>query len=508
MRVLAATLLSAFLTGQATASAGAPPDHAQDAVPPKPVDELAQEIEDSIFGRGCAENLSRLVELTARPDFEAFLHPRRQATFLVHLAICMGDEGKFDLALEYANRAATADPTSFSAQGVRLTLGILAGKPQSSVDAFEALSLLRPEYVRKIDSYRITQLVDAANWSDPTGDSALAVFDSMARAGWQPAALESDDSIRVEHVRLLVERGRLEEAWKRLEPVTDVASLVEVRVDRRFDPLRQDPAFEKRLDLVAGIDRSVARTKGTGAGNPRQLRAVYQYAAALIAANRDGDALHALDSSMKRFQENPGAFDDGDAAGPIRNLMSAQHYEVGAFDDGRAKFQQLVLDLAGNPFEASARMTFARFLIGEGRARQALDVLSSPGPISPAGEAEAEAYRFCARVQLGDVSASESLEHLAAGERDNADALFRALLCLGDLDRLAELTIRRLRDPGSRRDVLLSLQSCPTTAFHELPFMKMLRDRVAALLAREDVREAVQAVGRIETVPVRLPRLY
>lgn len=508
MRVLAATLLSAFLSGQATASAGAPPDHAQDAVPPKPVDELAQEIEDSLFGRGCAENLPKLVELTARPDFEAFLHPRRQATFLIHVAMCLGDEGRFEAALDYANRAAAADPTSFSAQGVRLQLGMIAGKPLNSVDAFDALSRLRPEFIRRVDSYRIRELVVAANRSDPSGGSALRVFEAMERAAWRPAPLESDDSIRVDHARLLAEVGRIEEARKQLEPVSDLSSLVEIRVDRRFDSLRRDPAFEARLDLAAGIAHSLARANDAMEGNPRQLQAAYLHAAALIAANRHADALHVLNTSLKRLLENPGAFDDGNAAGPIRNLMSAQHYEVGAFDDGRAQFQELVLDLAGNPFEASARMTFARFLIGEGRARQALDVLSSPGPMSPAGEAEAESYRFCARVQLGNVSASESLEHLAAGDRNSADALSRALLCLGDLDRLAELTIRLLRDPDSRRDALLSLQSCPATAFDELPFMKLLADRVAVLLAREDVREAVQAFGRIESVPVRLRRLY
>jgi len=65
-----------------------------------------------------------------------------------------------------------------------------------------------------------------------------------------------------------------------------------------------------------------------------------------------------------------------------------------------------------------------------------------------------------------------------------------------------------LNDPASRRLALLSLQVGPATAFEALPFMKTIGDRENALRAREDVRRAVDAVGRIETIPVIVTRLY
>jgi hypothetical protein len=82
------------------------------------------------------------------------------------------------------------------------------------------------------------------------------------------------------------------------------------------------------------------------------------------------------------------------------------------------------------------------------------------------------------------------------------------LLCLNDLDGLAELMIRRLNDPVARPEALKSLQAGPANAFDEQPFMRTIREREATLRAREDVLQAVDAVGRIETIPVRVGGLY
>lgn len=491
-----------------TASAQAALEQPEAAEPAQSAEDLAREIEASAPGSDCGENLARLIELTSRTDFEVFLHPRRQAMLLMRIVMCMGDAGRFDSALEYANRAAAVDPGSFGVQGARLTLGFLAGRPQDSIDALDALSRLRPEYVRTIDGYRIEQLIDAAMQADPAGDGALRIHESLALAGWQPDAFMPDGSFRVAHAILLVERGRLAEARRQLASVTDLESLVLIHVDRRLEALRQDPEFMAQFDLSAGIERSVARARSAMEDNPRSLLAVYRHAAVLIEANRGGDALQVLDASLQRLRDDATAFDDAEAASAVRNLVAALHYEQGAYDEGRALFESLVQETAGHPFESSVRMTFARFLVGEGRAQQALDVLPAAGSMTRFGEAEAESYRICARAQLGDAPGPESLGQLAASAPENAEAQVRALLCLDDRERLAALTIDRLRNAGSRRETLLSLQVCPATAFGELPYMQTLGGRIEALRARADVQAALRDVGRIESVPVMLPRLY
>jgi tetratricopeptide (TPR) repeat protein len=486
------------------------PTVADEAPPAVSTAELASQIEESPLGPNCGENLPRLAELVARPDFPESMHARRQALHLTHLALCTADSGKLEAALEYANRAAAADPESFSAQGIRLPLGIQVNQPGYSVDAFEAISRLRPEFIRSIDTYRINQLVDAANRSDPSGDDALRVYESMMRAAWQPATPFFDDSIRVGHARLLIARGRIEDARALLAPVADVTSLVSMRVDRRFDALRQDPGFEAQLDLAAGSDRCIARAQGAMEANPRMMQAANQYAAALVAANRHADAHEILSTSLQRYSEDPDAFDDGEANANWTFLQAGRAlYAMGRYDDGRRLFEEYLRVSEGDPFVASMRMSLADFLVGEGRAAEALQHLSFAGKVSPYGQAGSEAIRICASRQLNDsTTVMESLSYLRSREQDNESALPHALLCLNDLDGLAELMIRRLNDPASRRLALLSLQVGPATAFEALPFMKTIGDRENALRAREDVRRAVDAVGRIETIPVIVTRLY
>jgi tetratricopeptide (TPR) repeat protein len=477
--------------------------------PPLPTDQLADKLEFAMLSP-CTEVAPRLIELTSRPDFSEALHPRRQSGFLLRIAMCTADNDELAAAFDYANRAAAADPESFGAQGLRLQLATATRQSSHAVEAFEALSRLRSEFIRQVNNYRIIELVNVVNQADPSGDSAFRVFDAMARVGWQQPPPYFDDAVRVEHARLLVQRGRIAEARVRLAPVNEVSSLVAMRADRRFDPLREDPAFEAQLDLAEGAVRNLARAKGLMESHPRMMLAAYQYAGTLIAANDYPMAYELVRSIVVRLGEDPGAFDDGDGAeSSMTYVLGMTLYAMGRIDEGRDVYQQLVGSLKGDPFQGSVRMAFANHLVGEGRAAQALDTLSISTGMSPWGKAWVEAISVCAAVQLNDnAAAMRSLAYLRTHESDHDGALQHALLCLNDLDGLAELMIRRLNDPVARPEALKSLQAGPANAFDEQPFMRTIREREATLRAREDVLQAVDAVGRIETIPVRVGGLY
>ena len=112
-------------------------------------------------------------------------------------------------------------------------------------------------------------------------------------------------------------------------------------------------------------------------------------------------------------------------------------------------------------------------------------------------------------MQLNDTAAAqETLEQVRFLETYHEGALPHALLCLNDMDGLAENVIRRLKDPLARARVLQSLQVTPATGIDEMPFMKAIREREAALRMREDVRQVVDAFGRIESIPVQVSGLY
>ena len=474
-----------------------------------PTEQLAEELERNPLV-SCLTAAPRLMELISRPDFAEILHARRQSMFMVRLAMCSADAGEFAAAADYANRAVALDPESFGTQGVKLRIAMEARQLRPAMEAFEAVSRLRPGFVRSLDPYRINEIVELALTGDATGDSALRVFDVLVQTGWQQPPPYFDDEVRVAHARLLVQRGRFAEARARLAPVADVASLVVVRADNRFDALRGDPEFEAWLDLTAGAAKGVERARAAMEHYPHLIDAAYQYAGTLIHANRHAEAYEVARTSVQRYMENPAAFEQSSVSlGLMKNLMGSTLYGIGRADEAREVYRQAIRDLEDDPFGPSVRMNFANFLVGEGRAAEALETLSRSGGMSPWGQAWAKSIEVCAAVQLNDTAAAqETLEQVRFLETYHEGALPHALLCLNDMDGLAENVIRRLKDPLARARVLQSLQVTPATGIDEMPFMKAIREREAALRMREDVRQVVDAFGRIESIPVQVSGLY
>ena len=469
-----------------------------------PTAALADDIRVSGLGPDCAHNLPKLVELTSRADFAQTFDDRQQAFFLIHLTICMAESGQLEAALEYANRAAKVDPGSHDAQAFRAMFGFRVGKPADSVEAIEIISRTRPGDIRRINVEVVHSLLDAAEDFDGTGDLQLRIYDSLKQVAWAPPPPVSDDDMRVEHARLLVEHDRIEDARQRLATVADPEYVLAIRSDRTFDVLRKDAAFEAQLDFAASVPQSLARARTTMEQNPRMVAAVWQYLRLLEDALRFDEIVALSQTMLDRYESDPAAFDDAEGnLGWVLNYRIHALYSLGRFDDGQEAIKHAMqLQGAALPDEGNV-INYAFALVWEGRPQEALEQLPKTGATSSNSRAWVESVRSCAGMQLGETATSTiSLDYLRAHETDSVSALSTALLCGDHLDEAAALMIRRLANRNQRRVALQVLQIRPLTRFDELPFRKAVQDRMQALRERKDVRAAVRSVGRIEAVPV------
>jgi hypothetical protein len=325
-----------------------------------------------------------------------------------------------------------------------------------------------------------------------------------------PAPPYFDDFLRMGHGRLLLERGQSDAARERLAPVVDVESLVTMRIERLFDPLREPPGFAAHGDLVAAAERDVARSRAAMETNPALMEAVYLHARVLGVAWRDEEALALLDAALARHAADPVIYEDADEfANWLGDTRGQLLYTVGRFDEGRAHMRAAALMLEHGEVNVSNILNYASHLLSEGLAQDALEQLPQVGKPSPYGQGVLESIRACAAALIADEpQRSASLEYLKAHGRDNPSALARAYLCSNDLDGAAAWMIERLADRELRGNALLALQAMPATAGDALPVRKMLLERMAALRARPDVRAAADAVGRIESLPVSIHRGY
>lgn len=470
----------------------------------EPVLAKAQRHFAALRGSNCGEQLAPAVEFTATAEFDAGLESEVRIAFLWQLAVCAMDSRQYEIALTAAERMTSLDPAVSVAHRIRLYAGMVLNRHETAIDALQVLARADPEALRTLETGNVHDLLRAAGEIDLTGDRKLAVYGALVRAGFQPPPPQTDEFLRLGHARLLLERGRVAEAKARLATVADVDLLLAMRIERLFDGLRTDPQFEARLDLRAAMDRDLARSQAALERNPGLLEAVYRHLQNLDKAQREAEALALAEGVLAKLREDPRAFTDAERYLPwIHNELGYLLYELGRTEEGAAALREGAGLAEGNQPNVSQVINLASYLVREGRGTEALALLGQAGPASPYGRAWIESLRSCSGVLVGDEELRvQGLEYLRAHVGDNPAALSRALLCSQDVDGAAALMIRRLENTDWRGSALLALQITPPSALDELPFEKLLRERFDLLRGREDVRRAVDAVGRIETIPI------
>ncbi|MBX3703200.1 MAG: hypothetical protein KF822_05460 [Steroidobacteraceae bacterium] len=481
----------------------APPAAALDP-PAEPVLLRAQRHFEALRAEDCAAQLAPAIAFTNTAEFATGLESQQRVAFLWGLAACAMNSGEFEAAFDAAGRLLALDPALPLAHGIRFYAGMILGRNEAAVESLLAVARSSPELLRALEVEHVARLLRAAGDLDLTGDRQLQVHEAIVAAGFTPPPPDTDEFLRVGHARLLLERGRIDEARARLAPVGDVDFLVAMRIERLFDPLREDPQFEARLDLAAAMERNLARSKSAIAQNPRLLQSVYQHVQNLDKARREAEAVALAEDALARLRRDPAAFSDAGRFEPwVLNELGYLLYELGRADEGARVLRDSARLAERGGQNVSQVINFASYLVREGRGAEALALLEQAGPASPYGRAWIQSLRSCIGVLTGDEALRvQGLEYLHAHVADNPPALSRALLCSDDVDGAAALMIRRLGNRDWRSAAILALQRVPRTGMDELEFQKLLTERFDRLRGREDVLQALEPVGRIETIPL------
>jgi hypothetical protein len=465
-----------------------------------------QRVIDALREKSCRDALQPAIAFAESPMFSVTVSQDGQIEFLRAGARCAIDNQEDEIALKVADLWAARAPKERWPQVIRLYFGTQFERHETSLEALQVLASESPEDVREIELSFLNQLRRAASQADESGDQSLALYEALARAAYVPSAPYNDDFLRMGHGRLLLERGRVDEARARLATVTDIESVVQMRIERLFDRLRQDPAFEAHLDLKTAVERDIQRSSAAIDANPALMEAVYLHVSKLFVAQRLDAALALANSALARHAADPKFYGDADEYRKwLLNWRGYVLYGLGRSEEGGAMLREAAgLTEHGEP-NVSNIINFALYLVDEGRAADAMALLPQIGQASPYGQSWIEAVRTCAGAQLGDDrERDQGLEYLKSHESDNPAALSRGLLCSNDLDGVAALMIRRLEDSDTRGDALLALQGRTESVRDGRTFRKLLLERFAVVRARADVRAAADVVGRIEDLPVNV----
>lgn len=339
------------------------------------------------------------------------------------------------------------------------------------------------------DLYRdIVRRLQAVPWSDQTSAAA-------ARNNW---ALR-----RADH---LVEAGDLRGAERVLARADEFDTLAAVAQERFYAPLW--PRFEAagRFDWRKVMDGELAFRRTLAEANPDSLRMQLAVMRRLRLLGRHDEAIALGEGLRKRIAAGENFADSGTFAARILAELGVALLETGRAPAAEAVFREAIGKGESGDGGVAQTLDWAGRLNGLGRHAEALALLADvrSDQVSAFGAMWLAAERVCAQAKTDPSRAWAHLATMLVNQRDAPEAMQKALLCLDRLDEAAAYYIQRVGDPARRSDALGAARTVrppPTVG----PFDAELIRRRDAVLARPDVRKAIEAVGRPIDVPLTGP---
>jgi tetratricopeptide (TPR) repeat protein len=322
------------------------------------------------------------------------------------------------------------------------------------------------------------QLLLDAQWDDPTEDSSSLWYDlALARV-----RLHEPERARAAIVRVIAPEY-----------------VIRLRDDKRFDALvdRDAPAF----DAKAAAQRTVAALRDKAERLPRSLAVRRALATALLHAGDLQAVLDLSEQTRKAIADAGDAppYDDPDQLTWMLDTRAIALRRLGRIDEAVALMERIRDDPENGRPNISQAINLGMFHCQIGRPRDALAGLAriDDAGMSDYGRTQFASVRLYAAVALGDRALQRTaFDFIRAHRADSQATWLDALLLLGRVDDAAKRYIERLASEDERADALFELQD--TVRPEPLPGDRPAVASRRAVLARADVRAAIERVGRVE----------
>lgn len=329
------------------------------------------------------------------------------------------------------------------------------------------------------------------------------LIDALATANWKAEA----SHLWVARAVQLLEAGDDARAGAMVARVTSPSLRAAMSADRRFDSLRLRTPGD--FDVPSALERELDKARAQAEAADADLETVTEYAWALADRGRVDEALASLQEAMPGGRAvKPGAPQpDNDQLIWAMDLRSRLLLQSGRYDEAVTELRRASRRPENGGPNVSQAINLGWLYVKLDRPEEALDAVDdlSDGDLSDFGRMQYEQVRACAFHALGrQAEAKASAAFVQARSEHDPAAPAVVAACMGDEAAVARDLIARLDDPESRLSALSLAQTWMPTP-HPTPRDLRLRAFGEAVLARADVRAAIDRHGRVQSWPMRTP---
>lgn len=373
----------------------------------------------------------------------------------------------------------------------------LLAEAQSYLHAYDAAATTLTIYARRWpkrlddDKDLITRVIDGAK---PDSAPRLQLLQALLRADWNPEPVGVSGvwkELALSKIRL----GQRDAARALLTRITAPDDLIGVRSDKRFDGLFGPDDSRFKVEAAAVRRADLLRTFADS--HPKDLKPEVELAGALLALGRNEEVIERADRALTRIQYGDGPFKHSWQKTRLMGRRSKALSRLGRFQEAQLQLEQSAQPDAQGEADVNQVLNLGAFYCSTGEADAALAATRRASDMSDYGKAVQAYVQYCAAVLKHDpILAERALAFLRAHQDGNEGPLLSALVRGNRMDEAAKAVIDRLAAEDTRNDMLIELQDY-LEARHA-PGNEPIHARWDALLARDDVRRAVEQVGRIQ----------
>lgn len=438
-----------------------------------------------------------LAQLMAHPEFPALSAGEQRATWsrAAWMAVRLDDLARARGLVDRAIAAGSDDPDDVY---LLAQLDSHQGDHEAAARHLHDLAVRWPHVLDHLGTDVVLRIARQAPEEAPV---RVQLMEALLHADWDGNGLGVGDL----WYRLALHyqaRGDAAGVRTAVARTTAPDALVKFRADRRFDALldRDDAA----LDVAAAAQRRVDHLRRLAAERPDSLEVRMELSYALLATGRHADVVALATETLAAVSAgttDAPAFADPQYAVWLLNNRAIAQRRLGKLYDAQADlFRGATLDEYGGA-NVSQALNLGQFLCQRGRPDEALAAIGRVGSMSGYGRMVQASIEHCAAVQQQDAAAARRALGYLRDHRDEAqDIWIWALVEAERMDEAAQALIAALETPKTRGEMLAALQDYREP--DPLPAFLPVQERWRALLAREDVRQAVDTVGRIERYPI------
>jgi tetratricopeptide (TPR) repeat protein len=329
----------------------------------------------------------------------------------------------------------------------------------------------------------------------------------LHQAPWLPANEPFNDNsyLWASLTRLHIDRGETAHARRVAQDVQNAGAIARMMIDRRFDGvIERAPA-----ELVSLYEADLGRFRALTAAHPNRLEGVNRLAEALMELDRGEEAVALVDAALARADSRRGFEDQDEHLNWTRNHRAWALLSVGRSREAAEEMARGARLPERGGVNVSQLINLAELYLRLGRNEEAAATLNDLdlAQVSGYGWMNAHYVLACAKQELGAHAEAEAVLAQMRARRGDSKMILRGTeLCFDHFDEAARLYIEDLDDAEERERTLLDAQTYIEPR-HQTDFQRRMAARWKTLLARADVRAAVERHGRIIAFPVR-PQNY